>query len=186
MQAIKKKCEERSKFSEIKQTLFVEICGLFVVYCRLFVDCTWIVSQCWHTLYEDTPNFELPTMCLRRIPVASSGPAARRCWPPAPCAAAASSSIASRRIHTFSRRGLEKAESLLPTVGAHLESISGRHRPGSMGMSSHLRAGSGRNTFFLQLFLLFPTKGEFFPDPLSFSPHDISEFRVCHETRRGV
>ena len=29
-------------------------------------------------------------------------------------------------------------------------------------------------------FHYFPTKGAFSLDPLSFSPHDISKFRVCH------
>ena len=37
----------------------------------------WIVCHCWHTLYEDTSNFELLTRCL----AASRGPAARWRWP---------------------------------------------------------------------------------------------------------
>ena len=70
---------------------------LFVDYCRLCVDCIWIVCH-WHILYEHAPNFELPTRGLRRIPVVRRGPAARRRWPPAPCAAAANRSIASQTI----------------------------------------------------------------------------------------
>ena len=33
-----KKCEGRSNFSQIKQSLFVTICGLFEDYLKLFVD----------------------------------------------------------------------------------------------------------------------------------------------------
>ena len=36
-------------------------------------------------------------------------------------------------------------------------------------------------TFSQQNFTV--TKGAFFSDPLSFSPHDITKFRVRHETR---
>ena len=35
------------------------ICGIFVVYFRLFVDCMWIVCHCWHT-------------CMRMRPILSS------------------------------------------------------------------------------------------------------------------
>ena len=40
--------------------------------------------------------------------------------------------------------------------------------------------------YFPGVIHFFPTGGAFSPDPLSFSPHDISKFRVRHETRRGV
>ena len=36
---------------------------------------------------------------------------------------------------------------------------------------------------FPSAFHFSPTKGAFSQDPLSFSPHDISKFRVRHETR---
>ena len=43
-----------------------------------------------------------------------------------------------------------------------------------------------RNIFFFpSVFSLFPHKRRIFPDPLSFSPHDISKFRVRHKTRSG-
>ena len=43
-----------------------------------------------------------------------------------------------------------------------------------------------RNIYFsLAFFHFFPTKSLFFPDPLSFSTHHISKFRVSHEMRRG-
>ena len=43
--------------------------------------------------------------------------------------------------------------------------------------------GMLRNIFSLGVLLFFTTKGAFSPDPLSFSPHEISKFRVRHETR---
>ena len=40
--------------------------------------------------------------------------------------------------------------------------------------------------FFPPAFFTFFHKGAFPPDPLSFSPRDISKFRVCHETFPSV
>ena len=40
-----------------------------------------------------------------------------------------------------------------------------------------------RNFFFPPAFSLFLHKGTFVLDTLSFSSHDISKFRVCHEKR---
>ena len=37
---------------------------------------------------------------------------------------------------------------------------------------------------FPAFFRFLTTKGAFSPDPQSFSPHEISKFRVCHETLR--
>ena len=55
------------------------------------------------------------------------------------------------------------------------------------GESRSCRAGGAcvtmawRNVFvFPNVFHLFSTKYSFFPDPISFSPHYISKFRVCH------
>ena len=48
-------------------------------------------------------------------------------------------------------------------------------------------------SIYLSIYIIFPsafhfspTKGAFSQDPLSFSPHDISKFRVRHETHSGV
>ena len=43
-----------------------------------------------------------------------------------------------------------------------------------------------KNTFFVSPpFLTFSDKRRIFPRPPSFSPHDISKFRLSHETRSG-
>ena len=47
-----------------------------------------------------------------------------------------------------------------------------------------LRPPHGGIFFFPSVFQIFTTKGAFSPEPLSFSPHHISKFRVRHETRR--
>ena len=131
-------CYARVKFSEVKQTL----CELFVYYLWFIADYLQIVCGLFVII---------GTRSMRTHPILSSQRGASAEFQlraeaqqhfgvsPPPCAAAASSSIASDRIYSVSRRGLGKAAALLPTVGVHLETISGRHRPWSMGMSSHLR-----------------------------------------------
>ena len=99
-----KNCEERSNFlgkSSCYLWLFKVICcSLQIIchFCRFYVEC---LSLQAHIVW-DAPDFELPTRCLRRIPVVSRGPTARRRWPPAFCAAAVRRRIFSRRIYAFS------------------------------------------------------------------------------------
>ena len=77
--------------------------------------------------------------------------------------------------------------------------LSGRHRvrppaalarsspyPPLMSQERSAQLSQQGIYFFLQHFSLSPAKGTFSPDPLSFSPNDISKFRVRHEMRSGV
>ena len=107
---------------------------LFVIICRLVVVIAGKRCMRTHPILSSQRG-------LRRIPVSSRGPSARRRWPPR--------SLRRRRIAFWSHLHIQQARSrkaaaLLPTVGAHLETVSGRHRPCSMGMSSHLRPAAGR------------------------------------------
>ena len=79
---------------------------------------------------EIAAEFQLLGEAPRHVVVGPPLPA-----PPPPTAASL--------LIAFSRRCLRKAAAaLLLTVGEHLETISGKHRPWSMGMSFHLLAGA--------------------------------------------
>ena len=83
-----------NKAEHICGLLFVFYCRLFVIICILFVDyLSWLAHIVWaHIQFfmvgthrmGTHPIFEFPTRCLRRIPVASRGPAARRRGPTLP------------------------------------------------------------------------------------------------------
>ena len=110
-------------------------CRLFVIICRLFVVIVGTHCMRTHPILSSqrgaSAEFQLRVEALQHVGVGPPRSLRLR-------------SVASRRIYAFSRRGLGKAAALLPSVGAHLETISGRHRPCSMGMSSHLRPAAAR------------------------------------------